>query len=76
MQSLDASKLEGRAAYRSTSCSPRVISLIGRWTDRTRPIVRLDLTNRMVTKGYQKGVYERVTKGTGWRVPSPRGLRA
>src|SRR5277367_1726044 len=48
VQSLDASKLEGRAAYRSTSCSPRVISLIGRWTDRTRPIVRLDLTNRMV----------------------------
>ena len=42
---------------------PRVISLIGRWTDRTRPIVRLDLMNRMVTKGYQKGVYEWVTKG-------------
>ncbi|PYX31065.1 MAG: hypothetical protein DMG77_07500 [Acidobacteria bacterium] len=30
---------------------------------RTRPIVRLDVTNRMVTEGYQKGVYERVTKG-------------
>jgi len=32
--------------------------------DRTRPIVRLEVMNRMVTKGYQKGVYERVTKGT------------
>jgi len=31
--------------------------------DRTRPIVRLEVMNRMVTKGYQKGVYERVTKG-------------
>jgi len=30
---------------------------------RTRPIVRLDRVNRMVTKGYQKGVYERVTNG-------------
>jgi len=44
--------------------APRVILPIGRWTYRTRPIVRLDVTNRMVTKGYQKGVYERVTKGT------------
>ena len=43
----------------------RAISPIGRWTDRTRPIVRLDIRNRMVTKGYQKGVYERVTKGIG-----------
>jgi len=25
--------------------------------DRTRPIVRLDVMNRMVTKGYRKGVY-------------------
>ena len=38
---------------------------------RTRPIVRPDVTNRMVTEGYRKGVYERVTKGTssfqvGW----------
>jgi hypothetical protein len=32
--------------------------------DRTRPIVRLEVMNRMVTKGYQKGVYRRVTKGT------------
>jgi hypothetical protein len=30
---------------------------------RTRAIVRLGGANRMVTKGYQKGVYERVTKG-------------
>jgi len=30
-----------------------------------RPIVRLDVMDRMVTKGYRKGVYERVTKGTG-----------
>jgi hypothetical protein len=41
----------------------KVISHIGGWTDRTRPIVRLDVRNSMVTKGYQKGVYERVTKG-------------
>ena len=31
---------------------------------RTRPIVRLEVMNRMVTKGYRKGVYERVTSGT------------
>jgi hypothetical protein len=30
---------------------------------RTRPIVRLEGDKRMVTKGYRKGVYERVTKG-------------
>jgi hypothetical protein len=30
---------------------------------RTRAIVRLDGWNRMVTKGYRKGVYERVTLG-------------
>lgn len=29
----------------------------------TRAIVRLEGVNRMVTKGYQKGVYEWVTKG-------------
>jgi len=33
--------------------------------DRTRAIVRLDVMEGMVTKGYRKGVYERVTKGTG-----------
>jgi hypothetical protein len=43
----------------------RVIPNIGGWTDPTRPIVRLEVMNRMVTKGYQKGVYERVTQGTG-----------
>lgn len=31
----------------------------------TRPIVRRGVRNRMVTKGYRKGVYERITKGTG-----------
>jgi hypothetical protein len=31
---------------------------------RTRVIVRLGLKNRMVTKGYRKGVYEWVTCGT------------
>ncbi len=39
------------------------MSHIGKWTDRTRPIVRLEVMNRMVTKGYRKGVYEWVTKG-------------
>jgi hypothetical protein len=34
---------------------------------RTRPIVRPDVTKRMVTNGYRKGVYERVTKGTWGR---------
>lgn len=33
--------------------------------DRTRAIVRLEVSEGMVTKGYRKGVYERVTKGTG-----------
>src|SRR5579862_1277588 len=32
---------------------------------RTRAIVRLGRQNRMVTNGYQKGVYNRVTLGTG-----------
>src|SRR5579862_2958156 len=31
---------------------------------RTRAIVRLESGERMVTKGYRKGVYERVTMGT------------
>ena len=31
--------------------------------DRTRAIVRLEVMEGMVTKGYRKGVYERVTKG-------------
>src|SRR5580704_16317011 len=39
-----------------------------RMTGRTRPIVRPDVMNRMVTKGYQKGVYERVTKGISARM--------
>jgi hypothetical protein len=37
--------------------------LFPRWPVGTSAIVRLDGWNRMVTKGYQKGVYERVTKG-------------
>jgi hypothetical protein len=39
---------------------PDAVEMAGR----TRPIVRLDMANRMVTKGYQKGVYKWVTKGT------------
>ena len=31
---------------------------------RTRVIVRRVTQNRMVTKGYRKGVYDRVTSGT------------
>ncbi len=31
---------------------------------RTKVIVRLGTRNRMVTKGYRKGVYDRVTSGT------------
>src|SRR5580704_8657905 len=38
---------------------------------RTRVIVRLGTQNRMVTKGYRKGVYDRVTAGTHAR-PSDR----
>jgi hypothetical protein len=30
----------------------------------SRVIVRLGTENRMVTNGYQKGVYDRVTRGT------------
>lgn len=33
--------------------------------DRTRPIVRLEVMEGMVTKGYRKGVYPRVTYGKG-----------
>jgi hypothetical protein len=38
---------------------------------RTRVIVRLGTQNRMVTKGYRKGVYDRVTTGTAanWKPP-------
>ncbi|MGA9687945.1 MAG: hypothetical protein WBQ81_14415, partial [Candidatus Sulfotelmatobacter sp.] len=35
----------------------------GEWPVGTRAIVRLGGWMRMVTKGYRKGVYERVTKG-------------
>src|SRR5271167_743879 len=54
-------------------CSPRSLSCghspYRKMAVRTRPIVRLGVIDRMVTKGYRKGVYERVTKGTGenWR---------
>jgi hypothetical protein len=42
--------------------------------DRTRPIVRLEVIEGMVTEGYQKGVYERVTMGTREQViPRTRG---
>jgi hypothetical protein len=34
---------------------------IPKMAGRTRAIVRLEGWNRMVTKGYRKGVYERVT---------------
>jgi hypothetical protein len=40
---------------------------------RTRPIVRLDMANRMVTKGYRKGVYKWVTKGTSGTLPGDSG---
>ena len=40
----------------------------------TRAIVRLDGPNRMVTKGYRKGVYKWVTKGI-WDRPDG-GARA
>jgi len=33
-------------------------------SSRTKVIVRLGHEKRMVTKGYQKGVYDRVTMGT------------
>src|ERR1700675_4920732 len=59
---IDEAPLTSRNLLPNTA--PKVIMPIGRWTYRTRPIVRLDVMNRMVTKGYQKGVYERVTKGT------------
>ena len=36
---------------------------IGQIADRTRPIVRPRARKRVVTKGYRKGVYDRVTKG-------------
>lgn len=37
----------------------------------TSVIVRLGTQNRMVTKGYQKGVYDRVTGGIGAEQPNP-----
>lgn len=43
---------------------------------RTRVIVRLGLQNRMVTKGYRKGVYEWVTLWNhACRVLAAAGLR-
>jgi hypothetical protein len=38
----------------------------------TRAIVRLEGVNRMVTKGYQKGVYDWVTKGIRGRSAAGR----
>src|SRR5262249_782529 len=43
---------------------------------RTRPIVRLTRANRMVTKGYQKGVYEWVTKGISRLRLDPSGEKS
>jgi hypothetical protein len=40
---------------------------------RTRVIVRLGTLNRMVTKGYQKGVYDRVTAETHARQSDRHG---
>jgi hypothetical protein len=40
---------------------------------RTRVIVRLGTQNRMVTKGYRKGVYDRVTAGTRVRQSGRNG---
>ena len=60
---IDAKLVEVRGKTPARN-GPKVISYIARWTCRTRPIVRLRVMNRMVTKGYRKGVYERVTKGT------------
>ena len=39
-----------------------------------RPIVRPESQNRMVTKGYQKGVYDRVTFGPGPDVIGDAGV--
>jgi hypothetical protein len=50
----------GDASLREKSRGPNsYLEMAGR----TRAIVRLGGANRMVTKGYRKGVYERVTKG-------------
>jgi len=35
--------------------------------ERTRPIVRLEVMNRMVTKGYRKGVYKWCYQGN-WQI--------
>jgi hypothetical protein len=50
---------------------PSAIRLVSGMVFRTRVIVRLGTQNRMVTKGYRKGVYDRVTlDSVGAGVPS------
>jgi hypothetical protein len=44
--------------------------------DRTRAIVRLEVSEGMVTKGYRKGVYERVTKGITAESTAAAGIAA
>src|SRR5579859_2150636 len=61
-------RLSAKPAARLGNCS-RVQRAAGhpeyrQMVHRTRPIVRLEVMNRMVTKGYRKGVYRRVTSGT------------
>src|ERR1700719_4576768 len=50
----------GSIPGKTSAAIPDAVEMAGR----TKPIVRLDMANRMVTKGYQKGVYKWVTKGT------------
>jgi hypothetical protein len=58
-----ALRITGRAcAVISSQINPTLL-FYRQMADRTRPIVRPGVRGRMVTNGYQKGVYEWVTKG-------------
>src|ERR1700675_3101935 len=53
-------KVHRRVGHPTGHCLPIIRGMVFR----TRVIVRRVTKNRMVTKGYRKGVYDRVTSGT------------
>src|SRR5579864_1170209 len=67
---LNLAPARSASSAKTTARSCDGLSRYRKMADRTRPIVRLAVTDGMVTKGYQKGVYDWVTKGI-WRCPSP-----
>src|SRR5579863_779863 len=63
----------GAGEFAGGSTPPRHLPTLREMVLRTRVIVRLGSQNRMVTKGYRKGVYDRVTMGTMAKLREQKG---